>query len=120
MRPGSGDVRHFGRGDEPTDASGGAQLGLPPRPPIVRRELLRRAAPAGVLSVTVTPGWTTVAVMPNRQSSSAMFFVIAATATLRTDPTSDPVSRALTPQLLMIRPQRCAAISDATARMHRK
>ena len=42
-----------------------------------------------------------------RPSSSARFLVIAATATLRTDPTSDPDSRAFSPLMLMIRPQPC-------------
>ena len=50
-----------------------------------------RAITPGVASVRVRPGWTTVTLMPCGPSSSAMFFVIAATATLRIEPITAPV-----------------------------
>ena len=56
-----------------------------------------RSITPGVASVRVSPGWTTVTLMPHGPSSSARFFVIAATATLRIEPITAPVLRAPRP-----------------------
>ena len=71
----------------------------------------RRAITPGVASVRVRPGCTTVTLMPCGPSSSARFFVIAATATLRIEPMTAPVLRAPRPEMLMIRPQPWAIIA---------
>ena len=75
---------------------------------------------AGVFSVTVTPGWTTVTLIPSWPSSSARFLVIAATATFRTEPVIAPDDRAASPLMLMIRPQPAARMCGTKARMHRR
>ena len=86
----------------------------------LEQELKVRLLHRTTRSVTVIPGWTTVTVMPAGPSSSARFAVIAATATLRTDPTSDPVRRALSPLMLMIRPHPAETMCGATARAQRR
>ena len=84
------------------------------------RLLARRSTTPGVASVRVSPGWTTVTVIPAGPSSSARFFVSAATATLRIEPMTDPVLRAPRPEMLMIRPQPWAIIAGATAWAQRR
>src|SRR3954471_18842983 len=74
----------------------------------------------GIRSVTVGPGCTTVTLIPDGPSSSARFLVSAATATLRTLPTTEPVWRAANPLTLTIRPQPDAAMNGATARAQRR
>jgi hypothetical protein len=76
------------------------------------------SAAGGVRSVTVGPGWTTVTLIPCGPSSSARFFVSALTATLRTEPTTEPVERAASPLTLMIRPQ--PSMCGTTARAIRR
>ena len=78
------------------------------------------ASAGGRRSVIVGPGCTTVTLTPDGPSSSARFFVRAATATLRTDPTTEPVWRAANPLTLTIRPQPEATINGATARAQRR
>jgi len=75
---------------------------------------------SGVRSVRVIPGCTTVTLMPEGPSSSARFLVIAATATLRTEPTTVPAWRAASPEMLMILPQPAARMCGTKARMHRR
>ena len=79
-----------------------------------------RATTPGVASVRVRPGCTTVTLMPLGPSSSARFLVSAATATLRIEPTAEPVERAPSPEMLMMRPHPCAAIRGATAWAQRR
>src|SRR3954466_1564499 len=74
----------------------------------------------GTRSVTVGPGCTTVTLMPDGPSSSARFFVSAATATLRTLPTIEPVWRVASPLTLTIRPHFPAAMYGAAARAQRR
>src|SRR4051794_4646484 len=79
------------------------------------------SASSGVVrSVWVRPGCTTVTLMPWRPSSSARFLVRADTATLRTDPMTEPVWRAARPLTLMMRPQPWAIIPGATSRAQRR
>ena len=65
----------------------------------------RAAITPAVFSVRVRPGWTTVTLMPCGPSSSARFLVSATTATLRMLPIVEPVLRAASPLMLMMRPQ---------------
>jgi hypothetical protein len=46
--------------------------------------------------------------------------LIATTAALRTEPTTEPVDRAASPLMLMIRPQPRSTICGATARAQRR
>ena len=80
-----------------------------------------RAATSGaVFSVRVSPGCTAVTLMPSGPSSSARFLTSAATATLRIEPIAEPVCRAASPEMQMIRPQPPAAIKGATSRAQRR
>ncbi len=66
------------------------------------------ASRAASRSVWVRPGWTTVTLMPCGPSSSARFFVTAATLTFRTVWAMEFALRAPSPLMLMIRPQPCS------------
>ena len=55
---------------------------------------------------------------PDGPNSSARFFVITATATLRMDPIVEPVLRAASPLTLMIRPHSGSTMPGATACAH--
>ena len=87
---------------------------------VVPRDCAIAAIASGVRSVRVMPGCTTVTLTPRGPSSSARFFVIAETATLRIVPTTLPVWRAARPAMLTIRPQPLSTISGATARAQRR
>src|SRR3954447_1794231 len=80
----------------------------------------RDGSAGGWRSVIVGPGCTTVTLIPDGPSSSARFLVSADTATLRTDPTTEPVWRAARPLTLTIRPHPEAAMNGATARAQRR
>ena len=75
---------------------------------------------SGVASVRVSPGCTTVTLIPSGPNSSARFLVIAATDTLRIEPTVLPEPRAASPDTLMIRPQPCSCMYGAAAREQRR
>ena len=98
-------------------------------PAPIRRSISAGSTPAsaalaaitpGVFSVRVRPGCTTVTLMPDRPNSSARFLVSAATPTLRTEPTADPVLRAPSPDTLMMRPHPCATMCGAASRAQRR
>lgn len=73
------------------------------------------ATGAAVRSVRVSPGWTTVTLIPAGPHSSAMFLLSAATAILRMMPTAFPVWRAAKPLTLTMRPQPFEGIPATTA-----
>jgi hypothetical protein len=54
--------------------------------------------------VRVRPGCTQTTEMPDGASSSARFFVSAATPTLRIEPIVEPVLSAARPEMLIMRP----------------
>ncbi len=58
--------------------------------------------------------------IPCGPSSSARFFVAAATATLRMEPIADPLWRAARPLMFTMRPQPVAIMCGATARAQRR
>ena len=80
----------------------------------------RRSSSSGMRSVQVSPGWTTVTLTPWGPSSSARFFVSAATATFLMLPMAVPDWRAASPLTLTMRPQPLAFRMGATARAQRR